>query len=302
MELRPSLLVLSLAMICNCSNAFSTSTKVTAAINVATHTSPKPSALFGQSDRRDFISKAAALAAGTSSSVVVIPQLAQADVDIESFEKTGTVSMPMGVSGQAGKAKPYTGVVLREGSEVSRDERSGNVLAEILVGPEGNPTPILATFTSPWGLAKGALFDVETRDAATGDSAFLTVASAKGKTLDGLQNAFFTENLFSKTGRFSFYGQPTDIRVKKSKIDDNYRYLEIAFSNLSQSTNAEIPRVALVSASIPEGTDAVVMLVSSATASRFKNRGADKVVTQTVQSFKVARAPESGLKIRAKST
>ena len=99
--------------------------------------------------------------------------------------------------------------------------------------------------------------------------------------------------------RFSFYGSPTDIKVKKSETDGVYRYLEIVFSNLSQSTNAEIPRTSLVGATIPEGTDDVVMLVGSATSNRWK-RGAEKSVRDTVQSFKVALAPTSGMKIRAK--
>lgn len=208
------------------------------------------------------------------------------------------------MSGQAGKAKPYTGVVLREGSDVSRDDRSGNVLAEILIGKVStDPTPILATFSSPWPLAKGALFDVECRDAKTGDGAFLTVAPAKGKgSLADLPKSYFTEALFSKTGRFSFYGSPTDVRVKKSTMVDEagrYRLLEIVFSNLSQSTNAEIPRTALVAATIPEGCDDVVMLVGSATSNRWK-RGAEASVRGTVESFKATLAPKSGMKVRAK--
>jgi hypothetical protein len=55
---------------------------------------------------------------------------------------------------QAGKSKPETGVVLREGSEVSRDSRSGNVLAEILVKGNGNLMPVVASFSSPWPLGK----------------------------------------------------------------------------------------------------------------------------------------------------
>jgi hypothetical protein len=75
-------------------------------------------------------------------------------IDVESFSRTGMVAQPMGVSGQAGKSKPETGVVLREGSEVSRDSRSGDVLAEILVkGLSGSePMPVVASFSSPWPL------------------------------------------------------------------------------------------------------------------------------------------------------
>ena len=50
-------------------------------------------------------------------------------IDVDSFSRTGMVAQPMGVSGQAGKSKPETGVVLREGSEVSRDSRSGDGFA-----------------------------------------------------------------------------------------------------------------------------------------------------------------------------
>lgn len=254
------------------------------------------SALFGHADRREFLSKAAVAAAG----IVSVPLSASADIDTEDFLKTGMVAMPMGVSGQAGKAKPVTGVVLREGSEVSRDSRGG-VLAEILIGKSADPTPVLATFSSPWPLAKGGLFDVECRDASTGDGAFLTVAPAKGKAMSDLPKTFFTDSLFSSTGRFSFYGAPTDIKVKKSEVDGPYRYLEIVFSNLSQSTNAEIPRTALVAATIPEGMDDVVMLVGSSTSNRWK-RGSEKAVRDTVGSFKATLAPTSGMKIRAKGS
>jgi hypothetical protein len=43
---------------------------------------------------------------------------------------------------------------LREGSEVSRDSRSGDVLAEILVKGNGDLIPVVASFASPWPLGK----------------------------------------------------------------------------------------------------------------------------------------------------
>jgi hypothetical protein len=74
-------------------------------------------------------------------------------LDIDSYLSTGGVPMPMGVSGQAGKSKPETGVLLREGSEVSRDSSSGQVSAEILVRGDGNDySPVVASFSSPWPL------------------------------------------------------------------------------------------------------------------------------------------------------
>ena len=55
---------------------------------------------------------------------------------------------------QAGKSKPVTGVVLLDGSDISRDGRSGDVLAEILVKGRGSEDlmPVVATFSSPWPL------------------------------------------------------------------------------------------------------------------------------------------------------
>mmetsp|Transcript_1837 Transcript_1837/g.3353 ORF Transcript_1837/g.3353 Transcript_1837/m.3353 type:complete len:294 (-) Transcript_1837:1737-2618(-) len=246
--------------------------------------------------RREFLSSAAAALIGSS----ILPKYAVAELDTEDFLKTGMVSMPMGVSGQAGKAKPRTNVVLREGTDVLQSKK-GDVTAEILLGKSSDPIPVLASFTSPWPLAKGGLFDVECREASSGDGAFLTIAKGATSSVSDLPKTFFTDNIFSPTGRFSFYGQPTDIKVKKSEVVDNRRYLEISFSNLSQSTNAEIPRTALVVATIPEGTGDVVMLVGSSNASRWK-KGSEKSVRSTVESFRVSLAPTSGLKVRAKQT
>ena len=78
--------------------------------------------------------------------------------DVDSFLRSGGVAMPMGVSGQAGKAKPETGVLIREGTDISRDPKSGNVLAEILVQKTGggdsddNLMAVLTSFESPWPL------------------------------------------------------------------------------------------------------------------------------------------------------
>lgn len=242
---------------------------------------------------------AGACVAGTC---VGSPQIARSDVDTDDFIRTGMVSMPMGVSGQAGKSKPNTGVILRDGTEVNRDSKSGDVLAEILVkdAKSSNLIPVVATFTSPWPLMTGGLFDVETRESETGDAAFLAVSpSAGGSSLADLKDSFFSQALFSPTGRFSFYGQPTDIKVKTASMNGDYRYLDVSFSTLSQSTQTEIPRKARVVATIPGGSSQVVMLVASASSSRWK-KGSDKKVIAATESFRAAPAPQTGLKVRAK--
>ena len=159
---------------------------------------------------------------------------------------------------------------------------------------------VLATYTSPWQLAKGSFFDVECRDQKSGDGAFLAVTtSIQGKSIEQLDDSFFLESLFAPTGRFSFYGQPTDIKVKKSRQQGSNRVIDLSFSNLSQSTQAEIPRKAQLVATIPSGSDQAVMLVGSASSSRW-SKGSDKDVFSTVESFKAVAAPTSSMKLRKK--
>lgn len=78
---------------------------------------------------------------------------ADGSFQVDDFLKTGQVSMPMGVSGQAGKSKPETGIVFRDGSELSRNVKTGDVVTEILLNSKSeNPTAIITSFSSPWPL------------------------------------------------------------------------------------------------------------------------------------------------------
>ena len=172
----------------------------------------------------------------------------------------------------------------------------------MLVGADREP--VFVSFESPWTVAKGAVFDVECRDGKTGDGAFVAVTeSTQGKALADLPNDFFLKRLFDPTGRYSFYGPPTDIKVKKSYVNpkdgSEYRFLELTFSNLSQSTNSEIPRVAIIAATIPSGTDNAVMLVSGSNASRWR-KGSESDVRKCIESFRAIQAPKGGMKARAK--
>lgn len=227
---------------------------------------------------------------------------ADGSVDVDNFVRTGVVANPMGVSGQAGKSRPETGVVLREGSDVSRDARSGDVLAEILLDTNEGKAPYLASYSSPWPLAKGAVFDVECRDAKTGDGAFLAVTSnVRGKSVAELKDGFFVEQLFAPTGRFSFYGPPTDVKVQKSKMmGDNMKSMDISFSTVSQATQTEIPRKARLSATIPAGSNQAVMLIASSSAPRWKKSDVEKGVSQAMDSFRAIPAPKTSLKARGK--
>eukprot|EP00527_Entomoneis_sp_CCMP2396_P007074 CAMPEP_0198141866 /NCGR_PEP_ID=MMETSP1443-20131203/4794_1 /TAXON_ID=186043 /ORGANISM="Entomoneis sp., Strain CCMP2396" /LENGTH=285 /DNA_ID=CAMNT_0043804739 /DNA_START=43 /DNA_END=900 /DNA_ORIENTATION=- len=257
---------------------------------------PKPSC----TRREALISWVAGAASGVCMSQ--LPAYAEGSFDVNDYLRSGMVSQPMGVSGQAGKSRPETGIVLRDGSEVSRDSRSGNVLAEIILkGKDDSRIAVLASYQSPWPLATGTVYDVECRDPNTGDAAFLSVSgNTKGKDLAELSNSFFVDSLFAITGRFSFYGQPTDIKVKKSTIvNEKYRTLDVTFSTLSQSTQSEIPRRARVVATIPEGTNRAVMLVASASANRWK-KGSEKDIESVIESFRATPAPKTSMKVRGK--
>lgn len=222
--------------------------------------------------------------------------------DVDSFLKSGSVMNPMGVSGQAGKSRPETGVFLRDGSEVSRESRSGSVLAEIILkSASGNENiPVLASYAAPWPLATGQVFDVECRDPKTGDAAFLAVSSdTGGKSVADLKDSFFVNDLIRPTGRFSFYGPPTDVKVRKSSVSGDYRVIDFSFSTLSQSTQTEIPRNARIIATIPPGTKQAVMLVGSASSPRWR-KGSEETIGSVLNSFRAIPAPKTSMKVRAK--
>jgi hypothetical protein len=213
----------------------------------------------------------------------------------------------------------YRVSILRDGSEVARDSQTGNVLAEILVSSKGTGTtgditndnqsktskiPVVASFVSPWPLATGSVFDVECRNPKTGDGTFLAVTeNTKGMVLSELPDTFFLQSLISPTSRFSFYGTPTDIKIKKSSYLDTdnkkYKVIDFSFSTLSQSTQTEIPRRARIVATIPDGTSQAVMLIGSSSALRWK-KGSEEVIDQVVTSFRAIPAPTTSLRIRAK--
>jgi hypothetical protein len=247
------------------------------------------------------------LIAGAFSLLPMEPKPARAangpdTLDIDDFLRNGQGTM--GVSSQTGKSRPETGVVLRDGSEVSQDFRTGDVSAEILLRSAGNNerVPVLVSYQSPWPLATGTVFDVECRDAKTGDGAFITVTSeTKGQPIESLPADFFVSQLSSPIGRLSFYGSPTDMKVLSSEMVGNkYRVLDLSYSTLTQSTQTEIPRRAKVVATVPEGTKQAVMLVSSSSALRWK-RGLNQQISSVAASFLAIPAPKSSIKVRAKS-
>ena len=120
-----------------------------------------------------------------------------------------------------------------------------------------------------------------------------------GKSVSELGDSFFLDNLLAPTGRFSFYGPPTDVKIKESVNKGEYRIIDLSFSTLSQSTQTEIPRKARLVATIPTGSAQAVMLVGSASATRWK-KGSDKDVYATADSFRAIPAPQTSMRLRKK--
>jgi hypothetical protein len=77
-----------------------------------------------------------------------------------------------------------------------------------------------------------------------------------------------------------------------------YKVLDVSFSIVSQSTQSELPRRAVVAATVPRGTRQAVMLVASSSAGRWSSRGAGEAARKAAESFAAAPAPPTRLRVR----
>ena len=210
-------------------------------------------------------------------------------------ELTGTQSQNLGAGTIAGKSRPVTGVILL--AEASASGTPGNpfISAECVLNGGIAAT---ATFQSPWPIARGMYYDVEARS-KDGDGAFLMVSSlpkGEARALEALPARYFFDAVFSAAGRFGAYGAPTDVKLVKSTLnaEGTTRYVEIQFSALTPSLS-EVPRRALIAATVPKGSDDVLMLVGGAATSRWK-KGGEETVRAAVDSFKVSETRATKLR------
>ena len=75
----------------------------------------------------------------------------QDSLDVDAFLRKGVdIGGGMGVSSQAGKSRPETGVYLRDGTDVSRNKKTGDVNAEIILnGTNGEKMAVFVSYSSP---------------------------------------------------------------------------------------------------------------------------------------------------------
>ena len=210
-------------------------------------------------------------------------------------ELTGQQSQNLGAGTIAGKSRPVTGVILLSEASASGSSGTPFISAECVLNGGIAAT---ATFQSPWPIARGMYYDVEARS-KDGDGAFLMVSSlpkGEARTLDSLPSRYFFDAVFSAAGRFGAYGAPTDIKLLKSTLspEGNTRFLDVSFSALSPGLS-EVPRRALIAATVPSGSEDVVMLVGGAAAARWK-KGGEEAVRSAVGSFKVTETRATKLR------
>jgi len=212
----------------------------------------------------------------------------------EAYFETGGSRLASGVSG---KPRPETGCILLEQVQASGSAKAPTISAELVTNGGVSAT---VAFDSAWPVARGTFFDVEARS-PEGDSAYVHVRKLPSdKDVMSVPATYLTSSVFNKFGRFSAYGPPTDVSVLTDVTKGQARFIEIKFSVLSAS-GSDSPRRGLIAALQPVGSNDAVMLVSSATASRWKKSGAEATTRQAAESFRVVgtrptrnpRAPNS---------
>lgn len=190
-----------------------------------------------------------------------------------------------------GKTKPDLGMFV-----VSEPTETKGLISADLVLSGG----IVATaaFDSSWPLAQGGYYDVEaaTRD---GDTAFLQVAKlGRGENLGSLPTKWYGEKLFGVDGRYGAYGQPTDVKIKKSA--ENADILEVSFNTLTPG-GAENLRKGVVRAVQAPGSSDVILLTASASAKRWKDAAVKADALKAASTFRVASSRKSELPAEASS-
>jgi len=194
--------------------------------------------------------------------------------DIGSYAAlTGESSTPMGVGTMAGKSRPVTGCVL-----VEAPRSAGATVSADLVLRGGSVATV--AFDAPGlKLAKGFYYDVEARD-KLGDSSYVQVVKGGG----GASGAAIADAVLRRDGRYGAFGPPTNVKV----VSDGGaapRVVEIAFSAITPG-GTETPRRAAVAVAAAPGSDDAVVLVSSASETRWKG-GGDALARTVSSTFRV---------------
>jgi hypothetical protein len=208
--------------------------------------------------------------------------------------------------GGLGKTKPETGVVFLEGSEPLQNS-AGIVSAELLLVPDSGrsserPRPVRVEFSAPWPLLSGSA-GLEARDLQTSESAFVQVVNGVSALppSNAAAKELLLKTVFSSQGKFSAYGSPMDVKVRKIETgggvndDDNDAVAAVtspALYSVSFTTFTpglrESERQAAIGCRLV-GTS-LVMLVAGTTAQRFRSQ--QELMERVASSLQAFEAPE----------
>ena len=192
----------------------------------------------------------------------------------------------------SGKTKADLGIIL-----ASETTTVGKQLLADLVLDGG--VVATTTFDSKWPLAEGNYYDFEaaTRD---GDTAFCQVMPlAKGESLASLPKTWFVNSIFGVDGRYGAYGAPTDVKLKEmDKEEGKARSFDVSFTVLSPSM-AELQRKGVIRALQPPGSNDVLLLTASSSATRWAKTNAESEARAIQASFRVTATKPTDLKREA---
>ncbi|KAG8463181.1 hypothetical protein KFE25_011178 [Diacronema lutheri] len=267
-----------------------------------------------------------ALAAGLlppAARAAVSPDEMRTSANIDGYTAlTGQPGSSLGAGAISGKSRPRTGVCLLEPVATVGSAAGGGktVTVQSLVALDGG---VAATtrFESPYPLAQGFYYDVETRS-REGDGAFLLVERLPaGATLDTVDGAWLLSTVFASTGRFGAYGVPTDVRLLADSFADErgaaaaggasggrgggardqprLRLVEVSFAALTPG-GSEQRRHAMISALQPRGSEDAMLLVGGTSELRWKKEGTADALRRLVRSFELdgTRATKIGRALR----
>jgi hypothetical protein len=187
-----------------------------------------------------------------------------------------------------GKSRPELGCIL-----VDEAVQSGStVTAELLLNGGVAAT---ATFDSPWPLARGLYYDVETKSEK--GSAFLQVVPLPaGESVGSAPKKLFTKNVLKVDGRYGSYGAPTDVKITRDDIaaDGARRTVDFGFSTTAPG-GAEVAWKGTLAAVQPKGSTDALLIVSSAPVGKWKD-GVEQLARSATSSFRVAETRPTSIK------
>ena len=114
-------------------------------------------------------------------------------------------------------------------------------------------------YPDKWTVSNGPNLDV--RDIANSDSAFLLVTPLKGKSIADVKMKFFTDLIFDPAGKYGSYGTVDDFKTTDAEVVEltspagaaqKYRRFKLRFDALTYNQNT-VSRTAYVSATSAGG-------------------------------------------------